>query len=51
MEYDPVQLEILIKKVASTLSSTGSPSQFIHSTEASHGDLGSIKKEIMQLCF
>ena len=27
---------IIAKKIASTLSSTGSPSQFIHSTEASH---------------
>jgi len=26
------------------LSSTGTPSHFIHSTEASHGDLGAIKK-------
>ena len=36
---------IIAKKVASTLSSTGSPSQFIHSTEASHGDLGVINKK------
>ncbi len=31
-------------KIASTLSSTGTPSYFIHATEASHGDLGTIKK-------
>ncbi len=32
-------------KISATLTSTGTPSYFIHSTEASHGDLGSIKKE------
>lgn len=31
------------KKIASTLASTGTPSFFIHSTEASHGDLGMIQ--------
>ena len=31
-------------KIAATLTSTGTPSYFIHSTEASHGDLGGIKK-------
>ena len=36
---------IIGRKVASTLSSTGSPSQFVHSTEASHGDLGIINKK------
>ncbi|MBL42842.1 MAG: KpsF/GutQ family sugar-phosphate isomerase [Rhodospirillaceae bacterium] len=34
----------IAKKVASTLSSTGSPSHFLHPTEASHGDLGIITK-------
>jgi len=29
-------------KISATLSSTGTPSQFVHPTEASHGDLGSI---------
>ena len=32
-------------KISATLSSTGTPSYFIHATEASHGDLGSIKKD------
>ena len=32
----------IANKIAATLSSTGTPSQFIHATEASHGDLGSI---------
>tara|TARA_B100000686_G_C16605011_1_gene870697 strand:- start:71 stop:1027 length:957 start_codon:yes stop_codon:yes gene_type:complete len=31
-------------KIAATLSSTGTPSFFIHATEASHGDLGGIRK-------
>ena len=32
------------KKFSATLTSTGTPSYFIHATEASHGDLGSIRK-------
>ena len=31
-------------KFSATLTSTGTPSYFIHATEASHGDLGAIKK-------
>ncbi len=31
-------------KISATLTSTGTTSYFIHSTEASHGDLGGIKK-------
>ena len=31
-------------KIAATFTSTGTPSYFIHPTEASHGDLGGIKK-------
>ena len=30
------------RKVAATLASTGTPAQFVHPTEASHGDLGMI---------
>ena len=30
------------KKISSTMSSTGTPSQFVHPSEASHGDLGNI---------
>ena len=30
-------------KISATLTSTGTPSYFVHATEASHGDLGSIK--------
>ena len=32
-------------KISATLTSTGTSSYFIHATEASHGDLGSIKKD------
>jgi len=32
------------KKIASTLSSTGSPSFFIHPAEACHGDMGALTK-------
>tara|TARA_Y100000590_G_scaffold442587_1_gene570876 strand:- start:93 stop:1049 length:957 start_codon:yes stop_codon:yes gene_type:complete len=34
----------IANKISATLSSTGTPSIFVHSTEASHGDLGSIVK-------
>ncbi len=30
------------RKIAATLSSTGTPAYFVHPTEASHGDLGAI---------
>lgn len=30
------------RKIASTLASTGTPAQFVHAAEASHGDLGMI---------
>ena len=33
----------IARKIASTLTSTGSPAYFIHPTEASHGDLGLVK--------
>jgi len=42
---------IIAKKVASTLSSTGSSAQFIHSTDASHGDLGMLDKKDVVLAF
>ena len=32
-------------KIAATLSSTGSPSHFLHATEAAHGDLGIVTEE------
>ena len=35
----------IARKIASTLTSTGTPAYFIHPTEASHGDLGSVRKK------
>jgi arabinose-5-phosphate isomerase len=32
------------RKVAATLSSTGTPAQFVHPAEASHGDLGALTR-------
>ena len=34
----------IAQKISSTMSSTGTPSQFYHATEMSHGDLGGISK-------
>lgn len=36
---------IIAQKIASTLSSTGTPSIFLHPAEAIHGDLGVVEKE------
>ena len=33
------------QKIAATLSSTGTPAQFVHPAEASHGDLGALTRE------
>jgi arabinose-5-phosphate isomerase len=38
-------------KVAGTLSSTGTPSSFVHPSEASHGDLGMITRDDVILAF
>lgn len=37
-------------KIAATLNSTGTPTQFLHATEAFHGDLGIVQKEDIILC-
>ncbi|MBY6093115.1 SIS domain-containing protein [Maritimibacter alkaliphilus] len=34
----------IARKIAATFASTGTPAQFVHPTEASHGDLGMITK-------
>jgi len=36
---------LIAKKIAATFASTGTPSFFVHATEASHGDLGMITQE------
>jgi arabinose-5-phosphate isomerase len=35
----------IARKIASTLSSTGTPSYFVHPADASHGDLGMIQRD------
>ncbi|WEK70940.1 MAG: KpsF/GutQ family sugar-phosphate isomerase [Candidatus Chryseobacterium colombiense] len=37
-------------KIVATLNSTGTPSQFLHASEAIHGDLGVIQKQDIVLC-
>jgi len=34
----------IARKIASTLSSTGTPAYFVHAAEASHGDLGIVQR-------
>ncbi len=38
------------KKIAATMASTGTPAQFVHPAEASHGDLGMITTKDVVLC-
>lgn len=38
------------RKIAATLASTGTPAQFVHPAEASHGDLGMITSADSVLC-
>ena len=40
----------ICRKISSTLSSTGTPSLFLHPAEASHGDLGMISSEDLVVC-
>ena len=42
---------IIARKCASTLSSTGTPSTFLHATEALHGDLGLISENDVLVAF
>lgn len=37
-------------KIVATLNSTGTPSQFLHASEAIHGDLGLIQQQDVVLC-
>ena len=41
----------IANKISATLSSTGTPAQFVHPSEASHGDLGTITKNDCILAF
>ncbi len=40
----------IARKIAATLSSTGTPAMFLHPAEASHGDLGAITRDDLCLC-
>ncbi|MBV1867399.1 MAG: KpsF/GutQ family sugar-phosphate isomerase [Marinosulfonomonas sp.] len=39
----------IARKIAATLASTGTPAQFVHPAEASHGDLGMVTSEDVAL--
>src|SRR6476646_10105552 len=39
------------RKMASTLSSTGTPALYLHPAESSHGDMGVISKEDLVIAF
>jgi len=41
---------LIAKKIVATLNSTGTPSIFMHASDAIHGDLGMIRKEDIVLC-
>ncbi len=41
---------IIAQKIVATLNSTGTPSLFLHASEAIHGDLGMIQKEDVVIC-
>ncbi|KAA3618175.1 MAG: KpsF/GutQ family sugar-phosphate isomerase [Calditrichaeota bacterium] len=41
---------IIGKKIAATLSSTGTPAFFLHATEGLHGDLGMLRSEDVVIC-
>ena len=41
---------IIAQKIVATLNSTGTPSMFLHASEAVHGDLGMILKEDIIIC-
>ena len=38
------------RKIAATLSSTGTPAYFVHPAEASHGDMGAITRKTCCCC-
>jgi arabinose-5-phosphate isomerase len=42
---------IIASKIATTLSSTGTPACFLHPGEAAHGDLGLVSKEDVMITF
>jgi len=41
---------IIARKIVATFNSTGTPSLFLHPTDAVHGDLGMVRKEDVVIC-
>jgi arabinose-5-phosphate isomerase len=41
---------IIAQKIVATLNSTGTPSQFLHASEAVHGDLGMVQSNDVVIC-
>lgn len=41
---------IIAQKIVATLNSTGTPSSFLHASEAIHGDLGMVQKDDAVIC-
>ena len=41
---------IIAQKIVATMNSTGTPSLFLHASEAIHGDLGMIQKDDVVIC-
>jgi arabinose-5-phosphate isomerase len=41
---------IIAQKIVATLNSTGTPSLFLHASEAIHGDLGMVQKDDVIIC-
>lgn len=41
---------IIAQKIVATLNSTGTPAQFLHASEAIHGDLGMIQADDIVIC-
>jgi arabinose-5-phosphate isomerase len=41
---------IIAQKIVATMNSTGTPSLFLHASEAIHGDLGMIQKQDIVIC-
>src|SRR5690606_28525959 len=41
---------IIAQKIVATLNSTGTPSMFLHASEAIHGDLGMVQPDDVVIC-
>jgi len=41
---------LIAQKIVATMNSTGTPSMFLHASEAIHGDLGMVQKDDIILC-